>query len=99
MPSSARLWADPIEPGSILREDLSPRVLADAPHLPEALLHRPREVRIRMRIVRRPDDALVTDVADCCIHDPVLRVRRDETLPPEVLRRLHADRGQELPPR
>ena len=56
-------------------------------------------MRVGVRIVRGPHHAVVAHQAHRRLQRVVLGVGRDHALPLEVLRRLHAHGGEQLPPR
>src|SRR5580765_3649973 len=72
---------------AVVPQDLALALLGD--RQPEERLHRPRELRVAVRKIRREDDPVVTDGVDDVLHRLLVAFDRHEALPLEVRARRH----------
>src|SRR5215468_5124479 len=84
---TATVLAKPVVRGAVVPEDLALALVGD--RQPQERLHRPRELRVAVREVRREDDAVVADRVDDVLDRLLVALDRDEALPLEVGARGH----------
>src|SRR2546421_1722888 len=67
---------------AVVPQDLALALLGD--RQAEERLHRPRELRVAVRKIRREDDPIVTDGVDDVLHRLLVTLHRHEALPLEI---------------
>src|SRR6516225_9136309 len=80
---SGRLAVEGEKAAGILPENLALRALPEPAHVLAQLLHRPREDRIPVRVVRGPAHVVLADVIDYRGDGGLVRVARDHALTAE----------------
>src|SRR4030095_11427564 len=83
---------EPVIRGAVVPEDLALALFGD--RQAQERLHRPRELRVAVREIRREDDAIVADRVDDVPHRLLVALDRHEALPLEVCAGSHRQLGR-----